>query len=218
MTQRARYDLPFVRRVAFAVLVALCAVAAHQVTYLLGIAEGRDAVGAAVHDRVWLPLVGVVLAAAIALAVVGAHELHRLRRALHHAGRHAHPDREITAYLGTAARLWVRLAIVTLVLYGLQENVEHALVGLPLPGIAALDTHGWLPVIVVLVSSLLVAAVAGLLRWRCERLRARLSAPVPLPRRDGVRPARHPRSIRGAGRLGRAVHASRAPPIVSTTR
>jgi hypothetical protein len=50
MTQRARYDLPFVRRVAFAVLVALCAVAAHQVTYLLGIAEGRDAVGASVSS------------------------------------------------------------------------------------------------------------------------------------------------------------------------
>jgi hypothetical protein len=215
--RRRRIDA-FAGRVALVVLVAVCAVAAHQLTYLVGIGGGREAIGVAAHERVWLPLVGTVALAAITVMVVGCREIRRLARAASHIESDGHPDHEISAYLRTAARLWVRLALATLFLYAAQEHIEHWLVGLPMPGVDALGTHGLLPVFVVLVSALAVAAVAALIRWRCASLRARLSETRQRFARETRRASRPPMAMLLSGLVDLAAYGSRAPPLVPATR
>lgn len=215
--RRRRLDA-FAARVALVVLVAVCAVAAHQMTYLLGIAEGREAIGVATHEQVWLPFAVTVVLAAIALLLVGCRELRRLGRAARHIESDGHPHHEVTAYLRTAARLWLRLAVATLIVYAAQENLEHWLVGLPIPGVDALGSHGWLPVVVVLASAVAVAAVAALIRWRCESLRSLLSETRQRFARDTRRTIRPPMTMLLSGLVDLAAHGSRAPPPVRATR
>ena len=208
---------PLAGRVALAVLIAVSAVAAHQVTYLLGFGGdgfGR-AIGAGGHDGYWAPFVALVLLAATILALVTVRQLRRLSAHAAHLGSGSHPSGELRGFLWAAAVLWFRLGVATTIVYAVQENVERVLVGLGPSGLDALAAHGLLPIIVVLVASLVVATVAALVRWRCEVLRARLARDGAQPRRRKPASARPPRSMRVPLASTPAARGSRAPPAVA---
>jgi hypothetical protein len=199
--------------------VAVCAVAAHQATYLLGFgAEGYgEAVGAGGHDGYWAPLVVLVLLAGAGLAAVTIRELRRLTASAAHLQASWHPGRELRSFAWGTGALWLRLVLATTIVYVIQENIERVLVGQTPSGIDALTVHGLLPVLVILVTSLTVAIVAALARWHCEALLARLARRTQDTRR------RRPQSLRPAmtTRLPRhstpAARGSRAPPVVALT-
>ena len=160
-------------RAILVVLVALSAIAAHQIPYATGPAVSGTAVDAG-HDRFWMPLVVLVLAATVGLALATTIQLRRL------AGRStwltaSAGDETLAAYLAIAFRLWLHLAVLTMVFYAAQENIERILAGETLLGLDVLAIHGWLPVSAVAIASLLVAVVAGLFVWRRKALLARLA-------------------------------------------
>jgi hypothetical protein len=112
-----------------------------------------------------------------------------------------------------AAR-WLGLAIVAVVAFATQENLELALAGGDPPGIAVLAHHGGLAVPVLLGVSLVVALVEGLVRWRRAILlwrigsapgrghRAAVAARPPIVRvRRPQRAAGRPNAVRGPPRL-----------------
>ncbi len=202
---------------ALVILVAVCAVAAHQATYLLGFSgEGfSEPTGAGGHDGYWAPLVVLVLLAATILSLVTWRQLRRLSAHAGHLDGSSHPGCELRAFLGNTATLWLRLGLATTIVYAIQENVERVLVGLAPTGLDALVGHGLLPAIVVILSSLAVAAVAALVRWRCEALLARLANHTPQPRRGTPMSARVPRSARTPRAAAPAARGSRAPPVVA---
>ena len=204
-------------KVALAILVAVCAVAAHQATYLLGVGGGRsgDAASTGGHDAYWAPLVVLVLLAAMVLSFVALRQLPRLAAHARHLDRGSHPDRERRTFMWNAATLWMRLGLATAVVYVIQENFERDLVGESLTGLDALAAHGLLPVLVILVTSLVVAVVAALVRWRCEVLLARLArADMQHPHR-AFRSAPRPVSARLPRHSVPAAGGSRAPPVVA---
>ena len=202
-------------RVALLILVAVCAVAAHQATYLLGFGgEGfGQALGAGGHDGHWTPLVALVLLAGTLLGMVTSHQLRRLSARAAHLDVGSHPDGELRAFVWSTAVLWLRLGLATTVAYAVQENTERVVVGLAPSGLDALAAHGLLPIIVILVTSLAIATVAALVRWRCETLLARLARRI-APRRDrssrSARPSTSTGMLRHIAPLARG---SRAPPV-----
>jgi hypothetical protein len=210
---------PLAGRMALVILVAVCSVAAHQATYLLGFGgDGfSEAKGVGGHDGYWAPLVVLVLLAAAILSLVTLRQLRRLAVHAGHRDGASHPDRELRAFMGDIATNWLRLGLATAIVYAIQENVERVLVGLAPTDLDALVGHGPLPAIVVLLSSLAVAAVAALVHWRCEVLLARLASRTPQPRRPTPMSARVPRSARAPRAAAPAARGSRAPPVVALT-
>jgi hypothetical protein len=203
---------------ATAALVGLSTLAAHQVTYLAsaGSAEAYAATMSATgHDGVWLPLVGVVLVALALITLVTARRLLDLAaRAGRRGGRQLHASTRV--YIGMVATLWPRLVAATTVAYAVLENVERSLAGTTPPGLDALVAHGPLPLLVILTSSLLVAAVAALVRWRTRTLIAWIRAASAYARHA---PAPHRRIVttRPGARVWAAATASRAPPVTAPT-
>ncbi len=200
-------------RLALLLLVAVSAVAAHQATYLLrfqGVA--RAVVDEPAHDAVWAPLVVLVAFAGVAVGAVAWLQLRRLGAHAAHLRGVAHPRPELLSFIGDAASLWLRVGLATACVYAIQENIEHVLAGLGPNGLDALFAHGPLPVLVVLIASFLVAAVAALVRWRCRELLERIAR---ARSRRARRPARSPRlslSIRLPRPIALGARGSRAPP------
>jgi hypothetical protein len=105
------------------------------------------------------------------------------------------------------------MAAGTFAAYAILENVERVLAGLAPSGLDALAAHGLLPIVVILVASLAVAAVVGLVRWRVRTLIARIRTTRPFGRHASV-PRVRPTSVARPARCGTAATASRAPPIL----
>jgi hypothetical protein len=211
MGRRGR-DLALTAVAALAVLVA-----GHNLVFLL--TYGADYGSVLVrtgHDSRWNETVRVVLITATLLAMAATVRLaylYGLLRRLHaSAGRLSG-----RAYVGALIPIWVRLFVIATLLFVLQENYERWAVGLQLPGFAVLASFGIAgPVLVFLLVSLLVAAVAALFQWSLAALEARIaegrarrspSAPVRYRQAEPLRPP--------SSNLGRNL-AGRAPPAPLT--
>jgi hypothetical protein len=203
---------------AGAALVGLSTLVAHHAAYLTTTASAAaysHAMSSSGHDATWLPFVSIVLVAAVVLVASVAWRLLRLG-ALAGDRPSSRASADAGAYARVVLVLWCRLAAATFLAFATLENVERGLAGLTLPGMDALVVHGPVPVLSILGSSLVVAAVAGLVRWRTLTLIAR----IPAQRSSIRRPASARRPVRPERRPARpwtAYGASRAPPRMVPT-
>ncbi|MBX3028947.1 MAG: hypothetical protein KF809_02185 [Chloroflexi bacterium] len=214
--RRSRPDASGRERLACLVLAALACVLAHELSYHLRYGSGArysDAMRLWGHDGYWLALTtGVGLAAGI-LAWVAIRHLRRLHREAHGA-----PVTDVTGAGRTLGALtghaWLRLAGLATLLFTLQENLEAILVGHPAPALAPLLGDGAVALVAIVGTSLLVAVVVALTRWRQLVLLGRIRARThDWPR---TRPARRPVTpmwVAPSDHL-RGVRLTRGPPSV----
>ena len=198
-----------------AVLSLAVLVIAHNLVFLLtygadyGVALARTG-----HDGRWSETVRVVLALAGLLLAAGAARLIWLARLVRRLGRTDQDRRlRVATYVRALLPLWARVFAIAMLLYLVQENYERWTVGLGLPGLSVLgsfDVAG--PVLVFLVASLVVSAVATLFECGITELEAELAAirghraqgvvyPVRRRRPEPIRPSS---SILGRNLAGRA--------------
>lgn len=176
--------MPRSRLSSFAVLGALSLAAlalSHELIYL--IAHGAGAGYAAAmqeggHDRYWTSFVLIVLVVTGGLGVVAAAQWRRLRKLAVdvHAGTVRLRDGSLDRFIGLLGQLWLRVSTGTIAAYLIQENVERASTGAPLPGVAVLGGEHAIGLPVLLAVSLVVAVVGALVGWRREVLLARIRA------------------------------------------
>ncbi len=171
------------------------------------------------HDGRWTSTVTVVTAVSALLGVIALARLGVLwlqARSLQRVRGHP-PKTDVHGYLQVVARIWPLLALVTAVLFLGQENLEHAALGAPLPGIEPLLAGSSVPPFVVLASvTFVLAALGALLLWGHAALVARIAAALgtqrparaPLTRRRPAAPTWAPSPVMALN-LGR-----RAPPAV----
>lgn len=148
------------------------------------------------HDGRWTSTVSVVISLSALLWFVGLARLASLwlqARALERiAGQR--PTIDVHAYFRILFRIWPWLALVTAALFVCQENLEHAALGAPLPGIEPLLGGLTVPPLLVLASvTLVLSALGALLVWSHAALTARITAAL-----GTRRPARALRSRRPA--------------------
>jgi hypothetical protein len=210
-------------RLLRAALVLPTLVLAHQLVFLVryGSIYG-EALAHTGHGQAWSDAVAVVAIGSGLLGVGTALGLIRLGRQLR---RQAGPGprvattsaHEVRAVVTRAIRTAGWLTALALVGLTIQENLEHAVAGLVMPGVGVLVSRDYpFAVAIVVGVSLAIALVATLLTWRRAVLTARLRAlaatnaafrrPVAAPA-AAVEPAR-PRPGQIARQLGR-----RAPPL-----
>jgi hypothetical protein len=168
----------------YAVIALVVAVLGHNLVFLL--TYGADYSLALVrtgHDSRWGDAVRVVLAAGVLLIAAGTFRLaylYRLVRGLRPGDNGGITGR---SYAQTILAIWVRLFLISTVLFVLQENIERWGSGAGLPWLAVLGSFAYGgPLIVFVIVSLVVAAVVALFRMGIAALEARLAAgrgPVP---------------------------------------
>ena len=196
-------------RVAIALLSLAVFVLGHDLLFLL--ASGptfRIALQQSGHGAVWDTTVMTVVGAAAVLAGLAIRRLvalTQLARGLE--ARVAGAERRPAHLLGQVVRLWVVIVAIALVLLVINENLERAAIGLPMPGLGVL-----LPAIPIFAAvGLAIAIVAALYGWRRDQLISRLaearrqwsvSAPQTYPRQPWVN--RRPGSNVGRRQAGRA--------------
>lgn len=199
-------------------LQVVALVLAHDIVFLVrfGSRYGEALVHAG-HGETWSTAVGTILVIATVLVLAGVVRLARLGILVRAAGSST-GDLDLRQLLRLWLRVAPRIAVVSVVLLTVQENVERSSIGgsMPGPGILLSPEYPFALWIAIAVG-LLVGLVAALFEWRrralIERLRA---ARVALPRHM---PAAEPRP-RGALRravvsvLGRQ-SGLRAPPVPS---
>lgn len=200
-----------------AALTAVALVLAHNLIFLL--TYGVDA-GAALartgHDATWSDAATTVLMLGSALFAAATWRLWRLARrvrALEHRDGRPVPVNG-TIVVKEIGRLWAVIAPACAALLVLQENLEHAAAGLPLPLLGVLYSAEYpVTVPVVALVALAIAAVAGLFALHIAALEARVAALArprfgapPAPRR-----AASSEHLPAASILGRRL-AGRAPP------
>ena len=169
------------RLTSSAVLQLAALVLAHQLVYLAryGSLYGEALVHSG-HGDAWSAAVLTSLILAAGLVGLGLARLHRLGVLVRGA---TVPRRGFTGALPRRAllraflRIAPRVAVLQLVALSLQENVEHALTGQPIPGAGILFSPeyaggAWIAIAVALGVSL----VAALFAWRRDALLARLRA------------------------------------------
>lgn len=198
----------------------LACVLAHEVAYQLmypGARAYRAAMTLMGHDGYWMGLVLAVVAASVALLVVAATQLGRLRReAAATPALAADEASGVAPYLRLVGPTWLRLAALAAAAYTAQENLEAMSAGLSFRGLDVILGHGLLPLLVILATTLLMALVVALVRWRRRVLLGRLAVtPVTWSRDAARRRAAGTRGPAPAGLPGRA-WASRAPPRVAS--
>jgi hypothetical protein len=200
-------------------LVLAALALSHELIYLVahGFGEGyARAMQEGGHDRYWTTFVLIVLVVTGCLGVVAAAQWRRLRRlaADVQAGTVRLNGGGLDRFLQLLPPLWLRVSAGTIAAYLLQENVETASIGAPLPGLGVLGGEHAIALPVLLVVSLAVAAVRALVGWRREVLLARISAAA---RRRVRAPAATLRPAlvndRPAGRLAERLNGVRAPPL-----
>lgn len=214
----------FARLAGTAVLQLAALVLAHQLIYLAryGSRYGEALVHSG-HGDAWnaAALTSLILAAGLAgLGLMRLHRLGVLARGASVARGRLWGQLPRGALLGTVVRLAPRVAVFQLVLLSAQENIEHALIGQPVPGMGILFTPeyaggAW----IAIALSLVVSLVAALFAWRRDALLARLRAAhaalprvsTSAPRRSGVVLRQPVESI-----LGRQ-SALRAPPALASS-
>jgi hypothetical protein len=173
-----------------AVAVAAVAVLGHDLAYSVAYGPGAEAARrASGHEPYWAWTWLAVLAGVVALVAAAAFTMLQLQRRLQRGERPR--GIHVTPYLRELLSLWPRLALAALVVFALQENVEHFVAhGGHVVGWQLL----WSPEFLVAVPSfglaaLLVGAVAALFVSTIAVLREAV-------RRAGARPSRAPRSVR----------------------
>ena len=178
-------------------LVAL--VLAHDLAFLarFGSRYGEALVHTG-HGETWSAAVGTILAIATALVLAGLVRLAQLRILVRTASRSGKGSSDGSLELRQLARLWLRIAprmaLVSVVLLTVQENLERSSIGgsMPGPGILLSPEYPFALWIAIAVG-LLVGLVAALFEWRRQALIDRLratraalprhsSAPEPRPR------------------------------------
>jgi hypothetical protein len=215
--------LPWIMgRIGFMGMASVAFVLAHDLTFLTAYGSGyEDALTRTGHDPRWDTAVLVVLALGGVLLSAATWRLHALAaqtRAAHLPGHSEWRPGTLARHL---VRLWVRLSILTTVLFVLLENFEHARMGAALPGLGVLWASAnpdALPIILVVAFA--VALVGALFRWRREMLLSLLSSIRPRWQRPSRAGAAAPFEwvARPAGSLlGRRL-ASRAPPVGTPCR
>jgi hypothetical protein len=178
---------PRISRLATAAVMQLAAlVLAHQLVYLAryGSRYGEALVHAG-HGDAWSAAVVSSVILGLGVAAIGAARLFKLGALARRSGDGTQrgPSQSSSGglQLEALARSWLRLAprmaILTLVLLSLQENVEQAAIGAPVPGPGILLSPeyaggAWIAITV----TALVGLVAALFQWRRDVLLARLSA------------------------------------------
>jgi hypothetical protein len=167
------------RHTGFAVMSAVALVLAHNLVFLVGYGPGyASALSRTGHDEAWASAVRVVLGLGAMLLVIAAWRLHRLGL-LARAGGAARPAQD-RGFLGHLLQLWPRLALVTPVLFVLQENLERHAIGQPMPGVGVLVSSEYPSAIVVFAAvTFAIAVVGSLVRWRRDVLLARIAAARP---------------------------------------
>ncbi len=180
-------------------LVGIAEVLAHNLTFLLTYgSDAGSAMASTGHGGAWNDAVATVLAAGALMLVAAALRLRHLTlvvRDLEQRGRIAVP-RSGAALAPALLRLWLALAPATAALFVLQENLEHASAGEPLPLLGVLFSPAYpVTIPVVALVALAVAAVAALFRAstsrRCSAASARRWRPAGgRPRALGGPPSR----------------------------
>ena len=210
-------------RLILAVLVLASLAVAHELIYLGAYGTG-DAYQLAMtetgHDGYWSNFIIAVGVASAVLLALGLTRLRRLTRLAARSGTGALPvhDDGVGHLARSMVPIWARVATLTTLAFLLQENIETASAGHPMPGLYVLagehDTA--LPLIVAV--SFIVALARALVRWRRDVLLARLHGAA-TPRRKSQLLARPTvallvRSADGIRRNGvRAPPAWRAVPV-----
>lgn len=162
-------------------LVLAALALSHELIYLLahGVGEGyARAMQEGGHDRYWASFVLIVLVVTGVLSVIAAAQWRRLRRlaADVHAGTVRLRAGGLDRFLQLLGPLWLWVSAGSIGAYLLQENVETASIGSPLPGLNVLGGEHAIALPVLLAVSLVVAAVGALVGWRREVLLARIRA------------------------------------------
>jgi hypothetical protein len=185
-----------VTRALFLLLVAVVAVAGHDLTYLL--VHGPASFGAALersgHDAHWASAVSTVTVTVVICLAVAAVRLRALRRALRSAG--TREPRSAAASWGPAASLAVRLMAASLATFVVQEAAESLATGSGFAGLEIVTGAGWISVPVFGAVAVLVAVATTLVTTRLTLMRAAVArAGVPRPRRNGPRGVGHDRPL-----------------------
>lgn len=176
--------MPRSRLASLAVLGALSLAAlalSHELIYLIahGAGEGYEtAMREGGHDRYWTSFLLIVTLVTSGLSAVGVAQVRRLRRlaAAMRAESVRVGDVGPSRFFGLLGPLWLRLSATVMVAYVLQENIETASTGAPLPGLGVLGGEHAVALPVMLAVSFLVATVGALVGWRREVILARLRA------------------------------------------
>lgn len=201
-------------------LVLAALALSHELIYLLAHGSGEGYVRAMQeggHDRYWTSYVLIVLVVTGCLSVVAAAQWRRLQRlaADVNAGTVRLKGGGLDRFFALLRLLSLRVSAGTIAAYLFQENVETASIGSPVPGLGALGSEHAIALPVLVVVSLVVAAVGALVGWRREILLARIRAAAGCPLRvpaATLRPASDGDRLTTNRREGRR-NGVRAPPF-----
>lgn len=203
-------------RPRFALLVAVVAVTAHDVTYLVGhgVAGYPTALGATGHDGHWLAVAIGVATLLVGAATVAAGRWWWLRRQLA-AHATSTSGQRIQSIRPGALRLATRLFVAALAVFVIQENLEALGIGASLPGIGILVAPGYLAALPALaVVALLFAVASEVIDARILGLERALTAGRSVLPRASAAPIRRPSRHDGSMRQSRSSlpNLGRAPP------
>lgn len=153
----------------------------HELIYLLAHGAGDGyarAMKEGGHGRYWTSFLLIVLLVTGCLSLVAAGQWRRLRQlaAGVHAGRVRIEGGGLDRFLALLRPLWLRVSAGAIVAYVIQENVETASTGAPLPALGVLGGEHAIALPVLIAVCLVVAAVGALVGWRREVLLARIRA------------------------------------------
>jgi hypothetical protein len=175
-----------VTRAIFLLLVAVVAVAGHDLTYLL--VHGPAFVGAALersgHDAHWASAASTVAVTVLLTLGVVAFRLRSLRRTLRAAG--TAPSVSGRPSTTAVLTLALRLTAAALATFVVQEAAEALAIGRGFTGLAIVARAGWLSILLFGLVALFVAAASTLLT---TRLRVMAAAAARVRGQRPLRPA-----------------------------
>ena len=190
---------PRLARFATAGVLQLAAlVLAHELVFLAryGSRFGEALVHSG-HGEAWTAAVLASLGLAVGLAAAGAFRLARLGLLVHRPGRvRVDPAAAQALDARSLLRVWLRvaprMALLSVVLLSIQENVEHWAVGQATWGAGILISPEYPDALWITIAvAFAVSLVAALFEWRRRVLLARLrAARAPVPRAIPTMPAR----------------------------
>jgi hypothetical protein len=218
---------PRLARFATAAVLQLAAlVLAHELVFLAryGSRFGEALVHSG-HGEAWTAAVLASIGLAVGLAAAGAFRLAWLGLLVHRRGRvRVDPAAARTLAVRSLLRAWLRvaprMALLSVVLLSIQENLEHWAIGQATPGAGILMSSEYPDALWITIGvAFAVSLVAALFEWRRRVLLARLrAARAPLPRGIATTPVRPGILVRQTVQsvLGRR-SALRAPPAAFIT-